>query len=92
MLFHPFTPPVQFAQRLRRTLDRAAATALIPALKPLTRKIIYAVSFETLGIPVAGTALRVLSDATPAQRFGLSAISAAANIGWSLICNAMFKP
>lgn len=60
-------------------------------MKPLTRKIIYAVSFETLGIVVAGAGLLVMSDATPGQSFVLSAIAAAVAMGWSLIYNALFE-
>ena len=60
-------------------------------MTPLTRKIIYAISFETLGILVAGAGLLVMSNATPAQSFLLSAISAALAMGWSLIYNALFE-
>jgi uncharacterized membrane protein len=60
-------------------------------MSPFTRKILYAISFETLGILVAGAGLLILSDASPGQSFVLSAISAAVAMGWSLIYNALFE-
>ncbi len=60
-------------------------------MTPLIRKITYAVSFETLGILVAGSGLLLMSDASPGQSFLLSAISAAVAMGWSLIYNAIFE-
>ena len=60
-------------------------------MKPLTRKILYAVSLESLGIFVAGAGLLAISDASPTQSFVLAAVSAAIAMGWSMIYIAIFE-
>ncbi|MDB5659395.1 MAG: hypothetical protein JWS10_2010 [Cypionkella sp.] len=60
-------------------------------MTPTTRKIIYAISFETLGVAVATLGLLAMSDANPAQSLILSAITATIAMGWSMGFNAMFE-
>ncbi|MEO6299129.1 MAG: PACE efflux transporter [Paracoccaceae bacterium] len=60
-------------------------------MTPLTRKITYAISFETLGILVEGAGLLFMSDASASESLLLAAICAAFAMTWSLAFNAMFE-
>ena len=60
-------------------------------MSPLTRKILYAVSFEACGILVSGLALLVLSDADAAHSFSLSALAATLAMLWSTAFNTGFE-
>ncbi len=60
-------------------------------MQPLTRKIRFAVSFETLGIVLASGFLMRLSGSGPAQTLILSAISATVALSWNLAFNAGFE-
>ena len=60
-------------------------------MTPTTRKILYAISFETLGVAVATLGLLAMSDANPTQSFILSAITATIAMCWSMGFNAMFE-
>jgi uncharacterized membrane protein len=60
-------------------------------MTPTVRKIIYAVSFETLGIAVASLGLLAMSDASPGQSVILSAITASIAMAWSMGFNAAFE-
>lgn len=60
-------------------------------MTPTTRKILYAVSFESLGIAVATLGLLAMSDAEPAQSLVLSAITATIAMSWSMAFNWLFE-
>lgn len=60
-------------------------------MSPTTRKIIYAVSFETLGVAVATLGLLLMSEANATQSLILSAITASIAMGWSMAFNALFE-
>ena len=60
-------------------------------MTPTTRKIIYAVSFETLGVAVASLGLLAMSEANVTQSLILSAITATIAMGWSMGFNALFE-
>jgi uncharacterized membrane protein len=60
-------------------------------MTPTLRKIIYAISFESLGIAVASLGLLLMSDASPAQSVILSIITATIAMAWSMGFNAMFE-
>lgn len=60
-------------------------------MTPTTRKILYAVSFETLGIAVASAGLLAMSDANATQSVILSAITATIAMAWSMGFNALFE-
>ena len=60
-------------------------------MPPLQRKILYAVSFESLGIAVASLGLLLMSDANAAQSLTLSAITATIAMTWSVSFNALFE-
>ncbi|GLS87373.1 hypothetical protein GCM10010873_23470 [Cypionkella aquatica] len=60
-------------------------------MTPTFRKILYAVSFETLGIAVATLGLLAMSDAAPAQSLILSAITATIAMTWSMGFNWLFE-
>ena len=55
------------------------------------RKILYAVSFETLGTLVATLGLMVMSDAKPLQSLALSVIGATIALCWSYLFNTGFE-
>lgn len=60
-------------------------------MTPFTRKIVFAITFETLGIVMASSFL-MLAAATPAaQGLILSAINASVALAWNLIFNAAFE-
>ena len=60
-------------------------------MTPTFRKILYAVSFETLGVVVATLGLLAMSDAEPAQSLILSAITATIAMTWSMGFNWLFE-
>ena len=60
-------------------------------MTPTTRKIIYAVSFETLGVAVASLGLLAMSESNVTQSLILSAITATIAMGWSMGFNALFE-
>ena len=60
-------------------------------MSPMRRKIIYAVSFETLGTLVATLGLLAMSDAKPLQSLALSVIGATIALCWSYLFNTVFE-
>ena len=60
-------------------------------MQPMTRKIVYAVSFETFGVLVASVALLAMSQASAGQSVALSAIGATVALGWSYVFNSIFE-
>jgi uncharacterized membrane protein len=60
-------------------------------MSPLTRKIVFAISFETFGIVLASGLLLLMSDASPDQTVILSAINAAVALLWNFTFNAAFE-
>ncbi|WP_054008659.1 PACE efflux transporter [Cypionkella psychrotolerans] len=60
-------------------------------MTPTLRKILYAVSFETLGVAVATLGLLAMSEANATQSLILSAITATIAMGWSMGFNALFE-
>lgn len=60
-------------------------------MTPTRRKIIYAVSFETLGTLVATLGLLAMSDAKPLQSLALSVIGATIALCWSYLFNTVFE-
>ncbi|OYU39237.1 MAG: hypothetical protein CFE33_12585 [Pseudorhodobacter sp. PARRP1] len=60
-------------------------------MTPTFRKILYAVSFETLGIAVATLGLLAMSDADAGQSLILSAITASVAMTWSMAFNWLFE-
>lgn len=60
-------------------------------MTPSRRKILYAVSFETLGTLVATVALVLMSDAKPLQSLALSVIGATIALCWSYLFNTVFE-
>ena len=60
-------------------------------MTPLYRKIIFALSFESLGILLASGAMLLLSDASAGQSIALSAIIATVALIWNLLFNMMFE-
>ena len=60
-------------------------------MTPTRRKIVYAVSFETLGTLVASVYLWVVSDASPASSLALSVLTATIALSWSFVFNTGFE-
>ena len=60
-------------------------------MTPARRKILYAVSFETLGTLVATLALMVMTDSKPLQSLALSVIGATVALCWSYLFNTGFE-
>lgn len=60
-------------------------------MSPTLRKIIYAVSFETLGTLVASIGLVLMSEASPGSSFVLSALAALVALAWSFVFNSIFE-
>jgi uncharacterized membrane protein len=60
-------------------------------MSPTVRKIVYAVSFEALGIVVAALALSVMSDASPGSTVALSVVLATVALVWSFAYNTLFE-
>jgi uncharacterized membrane protein len=61
------------------------------SMTPFARKILYAVSFETGGILVAGLSLRLMSSADAAHTFSLAAFAATLALIWSYGFNTLFE-
>ena len=60
-------------------------------MTPTHRKIVYAVSFETLGTLVASAALMLMSDASAGSSLVLSALTATIALCWSYVFNTGFE-
>lgn len=60
-------------------------------MTPARRKIVYAVSFETLGTLVASVALTLMSDASAGSSLVLSALTATIALCWSFVFNTGFE-
>lgn len=60
-------------------------------MSPLTRKITYAVTFESLGILLASGLLLLMSDAAADQTLLLSVINATVALIWNFLFNALFE-
>ena len=60
-------------------------------MTPTRRKILYAVSFETLGTIVGSLGLLVMSDANPSTSFVVSLIGATVALCWSYFFNTLFE-
>lgn len=60
-------------------------------MTPTRRKIIYAVSFETLGTLLASVALMLMSDASAGSSLVLSALTATIALSWSFVFNTVFE-
>jgi uncharacterized membrane protein len=60
-------------------------------MTPNRRKIVYAVSFETLGTLVASTYLWIVSDASAGSSLALSVLTATIALCWSFAFNTVFE-
>lgn len=60
-------------------------------MTPARRKIVYAISFETLGTLFASGALLVMSDASAGSSLILSALTATIALCWSFCFNTLFE-
>lgn len=60
-------------------------------MTPTRRKIIYAVSFETLGTLLATGALMLMSDADAGSSLVLSVLTATIALSWSFVFNTVFE-
>jgi len=60
-------------------------------MSPARRKIIYAVSFETLGTLLATVALMLMSDAEAGSSLVLSVLTATIALSWSFVFNTGFE-
>jgi uncharacterized membrane protein len=60
-------------------------------MRPALRKVIYAVSFETIGVAVASLGLLVMSDASAQESVGVSIIAATVALAWSFVFNTVFE-
>lgn len=60
-------------------------------MSPARRKIIYAVSFETLGTLVASAYLWLVSEAGVASSLALSILTATIALSWSFVFNTLFE-
>jgi uncharacterized membrane protein len=60
-------------------------------MSPTRRKIIYAISFETLGTLVASVALLLMSEASAAASLVLSILTATIALCWSYLFNTVFE-
>ena len=60
-------------------------------MSPARRKIIYAVSFETLGTLLASAALMLMSDADAGASLALSILTATIALTWSFVFNTIFE-
>ena len=60
-------------------------------MSPTRRKIVYAVSFETLGTLVASLYLWLVSEASPASSLALSVLTATFALSWSFVFNTVFE-
>ena len=60
-------------------------------MTPTRRKIVYAVSFETLGTLFASAYLWLVSDAGPSSSLALSVLTATIALSWSFVFNTLFE-
>jgi uncharacterized membrane protein len=60
-------------------------------MSPTRRKIVYAVSFETLGTLLASVALMLMSDASAGSSLALSVLTATIALSWSFVFNSVFE-
>ena len=60
-------------------------------MSPVFRKVLYAVSFEVIGILVAGATLMLLAKSDPARSFSLSFLAATIAMAWSYGFNSLFE-
>ena len=60
-------------------------------MTPTRRKIVYAVSFETLGTLVATIALMLMSEASAGSSLVLSILTATIALSWSFVFNTVFE-
>jgi uncharacterized membrane protein len=60
-------------------------------MSPTRRKIVYAVSFETLGTLLASVALMLMSDASARSSLALSVLTATIALSWSFVFNTVFE-
>ncbi|MBA3911569.1 MAG: hypothetical protein C0524_17235 [Rhodobacter sp.] len=60
-------------------------------MSPAHRKILYAVSFETLGTLVASLGLLAMTDASAGSSFLVSVIGATVALCWSYLFNTLFE-
>lgn len=60
-------------------------------MSPTRRKIVYAVSFETLGTLVASVALMLMSQASAGSSLALSVLTATIALCWSHLFNTGFE-
>jgi uncharacterized membrane protein len=60
-------------------------------MNPTRRKIVYAVSFETLGTLVASAYLWTVSEASAASSLALSILTATIALSWSFVFNTIFE-
>lgn len=60
-------------------------------MTPTRRKIVYGVSFETLGTLVASAYLLIVSDAGPGSSLALSILTATIALCWSYAFNTGFE-
>ena len=60
-------------------------------MTPVTRKIVFALTFESLGILLASGALLLMSDASTSQSLILSTLAAAVALGWNYLFNLAFE-
>jgi uncharacterized membrane protein len=60
-------------------------------MSPTRRKIVYAVSFETLGTLVASVYLWLVSEASPGSSLALAILTATIALCWSFVFNTIFE-
>ena len=60
-------------------------------MTPARRKIVYAVSFETLGTLVASVYLWLVSEASAGSSLALSVLTATIALSWSYVFNTGFE-
>ncbi len=60
-------------------------------MTPTRRKIVYAVSFETLGTLVASVYLWLVSEASAGSSLALSVLTATIALSWSYVFNTGFE-
>ncbi|MFZ1469469.1 MAG: PACE efflux transporter [Paracoccaceae bacterium] len=60
-------------------------------MRPLTRKIVYAISFESLGVAVATMGLLLMSNTSAATSASLATLAATVALGWSMAFNTVFE-
>ena len=60
-------------------------------MSPALRKILYAVSFEILGVAVASAGLLAMSEASAGQSISLSILAASLALAWSFVFNSLIE-